>query len=125
MKFSRIFISIIDLFQSPPPLIDRELEQQFKSNILESKKSPNGYPSFDKITFNGHDHHHYAPTYENLIQGTSSSSLNYDDSNENLLNPESKNFLSRSQYNFSRSDFSEDISTQLAQYGLTAESIPY
>lgn len=75
-----MFISIIDSFQSPPSLIDRELEEQ-------SNRSPNGYQSYDKISFNDQ----YAPTYENLIQGPSPSSMNYEDLNENLVHSESKN----------------------------------
>ncbi|UJR36575.1 hypothetical protein I4U23_029294 [Adineta vaga] len=51
----------------------------------------------------------YAPTYENLVQG-SGLSVTFDDLNDHSSVQE---------------NMGEDLSTQLAQYGLTTDSIPY
>jgi len=122
---------IINLIKSVPQVLDHEFQEELKSNSSEqnisyenSFQQPNfeneNYPS-ENIVYNDLDNYNYAPTYDNLFSG-SLSSTDYDD----FLGQESMmKYLFRYEFFFYLLDIGEDLSTQLAQYGLTTESIPY
>jgi hypothetical protein len=66
-------------------------ENSFQQNTFD-KRSSNGNYTPDKILYSDVDHSTYAPTFENLING-SSSSINYDALNEQLIGRESMKYL--------------------------------
>jgi hypothetical protein len=93
-------------------LIDDELKEKLTSNSLDQhfsyentfqqnnfgKRSSNGNISgsysIDKAAYGGTGNNNYAPTYENLVNG-SALSLNYDDLNEPSSGQESMKYLFR------------------------------
>jgi len=68
-------------------------ENTFQQNNSQ-KRSSNGNVSIDKAAYGGTDNNTYAPTYENLVNG-SALSLNYDDLNEPSSGQESMKYLFR------------------------------
>ncbi|CAF0975998.1 unnamed protein product [Adineta steineri] len=112
---------------SLPRLNDNEFSEKLTSNQLEenfsyensldqnifekisSQASISGTYTPNNAIYTGTGNSPYSPTFENLVHG----------------NPLLMNFDELNEHSNIQGNMGEDLSTQLAQYGLTTESIPY
>ncbi|CAF0968330.1 unnamed protein product [Rotaria sordida] len=97
---------------SPPLLADHEIIKQLTTNPFDQvkfDKSFSGNNTTDKAIYSDIDNNTYTPTYENLVDG-SSSSMSHNEWSEHSIDQENN---------------TKDIYAQLAQYGLTKEPNSY